>query len=89
MYRHRRAILEELVRQKTSKEYPNWEKLRAVSEQSSAAMREQAVELGKEDEKEKDRVWSPKTSEPAKVIPTGKKDKSKRKSSFFGFLKKK
>ena len=93
LYRHRKSILEEIVRQKIEGEYPNWEKLREISVQSSEPTRKQAIELGKEDEKEKNRVWTAKAAtSPASsgdVAANGKKEKSKRKSSFFGLFKKK
>jgi len=92
LYQHRKAILEEVVRQKTEGEYPNWEKLREISVQSSEPTRMQAIELGKEDEKEKNRVWAAKeaTSPASSNHAAGdKKEKSKRKSSFFGLFKKK
>ena len=90
--KHRKAILEEVVRQKTEKQYPNWEKLSAISVESSAAQKKMALELGKEDEQEKNRVWAPKKAEPPKTSVSQSKlkdKKSKRKSSFFGLFKKK
>lgn len=90
--KHRKTILEEVVRQKTSNEYPNWEKLSALSKSSSEAQTKLAIELAKEDEKEKNRVWAPKQpgAEKKAVTPPAKQDKKgKRKSSFFGLFKKK
>ena len=89
---HCRLVLEEVVRQQTTQEYPNWEKIYAISESSSAPHREKAAKLGLEDEKEKNRVWAPKQPKPEEK-PTGKAakngKKSKRKSRFFSFFKKK
>lgn len=87
--KHRKAILEEVVRQKTENEYPNWTKLSAVSLTSSAPQRKMAVELGREDEQEKNRVWSNKVTEPLRKSNPSKEKKSKRKNSFFGLFKKK
>ena len=90
--KHRKIILEEVVRQKTAKEYLNWEKLSAVSASSSESDKEKARKLGTEDEKEKNRIWAPKKPEEKKPIPktsSNPKGKSKRKSSFFGLFKKK
>ena len=87
--KHRKNILEEVVRQKTANEYPDWKKLSAISVTSSAQQLKMAIELGKEDEQEKNRIWSPKPIQ--KAAPTTKTPdkKSKRKSSFFGLFKKK
>jgi hypothetical protein len=90
--KHRKAILEEVVRQKTQNEYPNWERLSALSTTSSDAQRKLAIELAKEDEKEKNRIWAPKQpGADQKSVPppaNGKKDK-KKKGGFFGLFKKK
>lgn len=91
--KHRRTILEEVVRQKTENEYPNWQKLSEICKKSSALQTKMAVELGREDELEKNRIWSPKPAEPPTQgvsLRNKKKDKkSKRKSGFFGLFKKK
>ena len=90
--KHRKIVLEEVVRQKNANEYPNSEKLSAVSANSSKPDTEKARKLGTEDEKEKDRIWAPKKPEETKPIPktsANPKGKSKRKSSFFGLFKKK
>lgn len=92
MYYHRKAILEEALRQKTEDDWINWERLSAISEKSSAPKKELAIQLAKEDEKERIRVWSERPAGPPKTGPpkTSKTDKkSKRKSSFFGLFKKK
>ena len=56
--KHRKAILEEVVRQKTQHEYPNWEKLAAISDASSAKYLQQARDAGLQDETEVKRIWS-------------------------------
>ncbi|CAB9499129.1 expressed unknown protein [Seminavis robusta] len=95
IYKHRKTVLEEVVRQKMENEYPNMKKLSAISEVSSSTHREQAKVLGLEDEKERKRVWSPKPLNLARAISAPvagskkKKDKSKRKGSIFGFFSKK
>ena len=91
MYYHRKAVLEEALRQKTENDWINWERMSAVSEKSSAPKKELALQLAKEDEKERIRVWSARPSGPPRTSETGPKTdkKSKRKSSFFGLFKKK
>lgn len=91
--KHRQAVLEEVVRQKTENEYPNWERLSEISRASSILQTKMAVELGREDELEKNRIWAPKpVAAPTQAVSlrNKKKDKKvKRKSSFFGLFKKK
>ena len=90
MYYHRKAILEEAVRQKTEKDWINWDKMSSISKESSAPQAERAAVLGKEDEKERIRIWSQKAEAPKTTTADAEKDKkSKRKSSFFGIFKKK
>jgi hypothetical protein len=89
---HRKTVLEEIVRQKTQNDYYNAAKLSVIAESSAAPQREQAMSLGRLDELETIRIWSPPgliraASEPfKKAVPIVKESKRK---SFFGFLKKK
>lgn len=93
MYYHRKAVLEEAVRQKTEKDWINWDKMSSISSESSKPQYEEARQLGLEDETESIRCWVVQKAPPTTSFTSGpasnKKDKSKRKSSFFGLFKKK
>lgn len=86
--KHQKTVMEEVVRQKTANEYLNWKKLGTVSENSSEVHHKQAYEVGKQDEEERVRVWTPKTEQGDKTAPKSP-TKDKRKSSIFGIFKKK
>ena len=85
--------MEEVNRQKIEKEYPDWQKLADVSNAVTQELKEKAVQLAQEDEKERKRVWSESTSnaeaQTQNVASSSAPREKKKKGGLFGFFKKK